>query len=187
MKSDDSWIGTSGFQYPEWKGKLYPENLSKAKMLTHYATQFNSTEINYTFRSIPSAKTIQRWYDETPAGFRYSLKAPQGVTHFAKLKDCGDVMAQFFQSVSGLGDKLGPVLLQLPPTFKVDAERLRTFLASVSPAQKSRRAKSTQNSRRLAFEFRHDSWFTDDVYGILSEFDTTSAWQNLRSSRRRTW
>lgn len=171
MKSGNTWIGTSGFQYPEWKGKFYPEDLSKAKMLTYYATQFNSTEINYTFRSIPSAKTIQRWYDETPPGFRYSLKAPQRVTHFSKLQDCGVVMEEFFQSVSGLDDKLGPVLFQLPPTFKADAERLKMFLASVSPAKKSRHAKSPPASRKLAFEFRHDSWFTDDVYGILSEFD----------------
>lgn len=171
MNSGNTWIGTSGFQYPEWKGKFYPEGLSKAKMLTYYASQFNSTEINYTFRSIPSAKTIQRWYDETPAGFRYSLKAPQQVTHFSKLKDCGDIMDAFFQSVSGLGDKLGPVLFQLPPTFKVDAERLKTFLASVSSPKKSTRSKSTPTDRKLAFEFRHDSWFTEDVYGILSEFD----------------
>ncbi|WP_009961762.1 DUF72 domain-containing protein [Verrucomicrobium spinosum] len=169
MIAGNTWIGTSGFQYPEWKGKFYPEDLSKAKMLTYYASQFNSTEINYTFRSIPSANTILRWFNETPANFRYSLKAPQRVTHFSKLKDCGDTMEDFFHSVGGLGDKLGPVLFQLPPTFKVDAERLKTFLATVSPAKKPVRSKSTPAGRRLAFEFRHDSWFTDDVYGILSE------------------
>lgn len=162
-------IGTSGFQYPEWKGKFYPADLSLAKMLTYYSSQFDSTEINYTFRSTPSAKTIQRWCDETPEGFRFALKAPQKVTHFAKLKDCTDVMEAFFQSVKGLGLKTGPVLLQLPPTFKADPERLHSFLKSLTPPKKSSKADGTSSLRRLAFEFRHESWFTDDVRGILSE------------------
>jgi len=82
----NTWIGTSGFQYEEWKGRFYDEKLSKAKMLGFYASVFNSTEINYTFRSLPSEKTIARWTDETPEGFRFTLKAPQRVTHFARLR-----------------------------------------------------------------------------------------------------
>lgn len=152
-----TWTGTSGFQYPEWKGKFYPEKLSTAKMLTFYAGEFSSTEINYTFRSIPSEKTIQRWSGETPDKFRFSLKAPQRVTHFAKLKDCREVMDVFFESVAGLGEKLGPVLFQLPPTFKSDAALLGDFLASIP------------KGRRTAFEFRHESWLTDSIYGVLLE------------------
>lgn len=155
-----SWIGTSGFQYPEWKGKFYPDDMSKAKMLAFYAAQFGTTEVNYTFRSIPSAKTIERWFSETPEKFRFSLKAPQRVTHFAKLKDCGEVMDTFFKAVSGLGEKMGPVLFQLPPSFKADAGLLREFLRSLPKRM------------RAALEFRHESWFTDDVFGILSERNT---------------
>lgn len=153
----DTWIGTSGFQYPEWKGKFYPEGLSTAKMLTYYASVFGATEVNYTFRSMPSEKTVQRWRDETPANFRFSLKAPQRVTHFAKLKDCRETMAVFHKAVKGLGEKLGPVLFQLPPTFKADGERLRESLSSLPKGM------------RAAFEFRHESWLSEEVFSILSE------------------
>jgi uncharacterized protein YecE (DUF72 family) len=153
----NTWIGTSGFQYPEWKGKFYPEKLSTARMLTYYASVFGTTEVNYTFRSMPSEKTVQRWCDETPANFRFSLKAPQRVTHFAKLKDCGETMEVFHSAVAGLGEKMGPVLFQLPPTFKADAVLLRDFL-SVLPKE-----------LRAAFEFRHESWLTDEVFSVLAK------------------
>lgn len=153
----NTWTGTSGFQYPEWKGKFYPEKLSTAKMLTYYAGELNSTEINYTFRSLPSEKTILRWTGETPEEFRFSLKAPQRVTHFSKLKNCGEVMGTFLESVKGLGDKLGPVLFQLPPTFKADGVLLEDFLA-VLP-----------KGLRAAFEFRDESWLTEAVFGILAK------------------
>lgn len=149
------WLGISGFQYPEWKGKFYPEKLSTARMLTYYAERLSSTEINYTFRSLPTANTVARWVDETPASFRFSLKAPQRVTHFAKLKDCGEIMSVFAQACANLGAKLGPVLYQLPPSFKADPPRLADFLASLPPGLGA------------AFEFRHDSWHTDEVWGIL--------------------
>jgi uncharacterized protein YecE (DUF72 family) len=149
------WVGTSGFQYPEWKGKFYPEDLSKAKMLAFYASQFNSTESNYTFRSIPSAKTIARWCAETPDEFRFSLKAPQRVTHFAKLRECSEVVSAFVKAVNVLGEKMGPVLFQLPPTFEKDSKVLRDFL------------RGTPKNLRVAFEFRHESWFDDEVFGIL--------------------
>lgn len=152
-----TWIGTSGFQYPEWKGKFYPEKMPPARMLAFYAGEFRSTEVNYTFRSLPSAKTIDRWRDETPADFRFSLKAPQRVTHFAKLRRCGDAMNEFREAVKGLGTKLGPVLFQLPPTFKADAELLGEFLRSLPKALLT------------AFEFRHDSWFTDAIFNVLAE------------------
>jgi len=151
-----TWIGTSGFQYKEWKGSFYPEKLSLPKMLTFYAGVFNSTEINYTFRSLPSDKTIARWNEETPAGFRFSLKAPQRVTHFAKLRKCGDAMNEFRQAVKGLGKKLGPVLFQLPETFKADAPLLSEFLHSLPKGVEA------------SFEFRHESWFTDEVFEALA-------------------
>jgi len=151
-----TWIGTSGFQYKEWKGSFYPEKLSLPKMLAFYAGEFNSTEINYTFRSFPSDKTIARWRDETPEDFRFSLKAPQRVTHFAKLRKCGDAMTEFRQATKGLGKKLGPVLFQLPETFRGDAVLLGEFLSGLPKGLSA------------AFEFRHESWFTDEVFETLA-------------------
>ncbi len=149
------WIGTSGYQYPEWLGSFYPEKLSKAKMLTYYAERFSTTEVNYTFRSIPTQKTVQRWMHETPEAFRFSLKAPQRVTHFAKLRNCADVIEHFTSQVSGLKSKLGPILFQLPPTFKADVASLADFLAA------------TSSKMRAAFEFRHESWFVDEAFETL--------------------
>ncbi len=149
------WIGTSGFQYPEWKGTFYPETLPLAKMLGFYAEQFSTTEINYTFRRIPSVKTLERWSLETPERFIFSLKAPQKVTHFAKLRDCTDTLRYFHQTVSTLGAKLGPVLFQLPPSFKKDAAVLAAFLEEIP------------SGMRAAFEFRHASWFDDEVFPLL--------------------
>ena len=159
-----AWIGTSGYQYDEWKGSFYPEKLSKPKMLGFYASVFNSTESNYTFRSVPSAKTINRWAEETPEEFRFSLKAPQRVTHFAKLKECGGAMRDFYKAVKGLGSKQGPVLFQLPATFKADAALLRDFL------------KSLPKGLRAAFEFRHESWLTDEIYTELADGNAALCW-----------
>jgi uncharacterized protein YecE (DUF72 family) len=149
------WIGTSGFQYAEWKGTFYPEDLPVAKMLPFYAERLSSTEINYTFRRIPSAKTIQGWWEATPERFKFSLKAPQKITHFAKLRDCGDTLRYFCQVITDLEGKLGVVLFQLPPAFKKDAALLASFLEDVPPGM------------RAAFEFRHASWFDDEVFALL--------------------
>lgn len=149
------WIGTSGFQYAEWKGTFYPEDLSAAKMLPFYAERLSSTEINYTFRRIPSAKTIQGWWEATPERFKFSLKAPQKITHFAKLGGCGDTLRYFCQVIADLESKLGVVLFQLPPAFKKDAALLASFLEDVPPGM------------RAAFEFRHESWLNDEVFALL--------------------
>ena len=151
----NSWIGTSGFQYPEWKGHFYPEKLPAAKMLPFYAERFQTTEINYTFRRIPSGKTIENWCQLTPERFAFSLKAPQRVTHFAKLQNCSDTLNFFFGAVQGLEDKLGPILFQLPPSFKKDSQILKAFLDELP------------DGVRAAFEFRHQSWFDDEIYEAL--------------------
>ena len=148
------WIGTSGFQYAEWKGNFYPEDLPAAKMLPFYAEQFLTTEINYTFHRIPAPKTIENWERLTPVNFRFSLKAPQKITHWSKLRDCADTLDYFCKVISGLGERLGPVLFQLPPTFKKDADVLSSFLRELP-------------STRAAFEFRHESWFNDEIYELL--------------------
>ena len=149
------WIGTSGFQYAEWKGTFYPENLSTAKMLPYYAERLGTTEINYSFHRIPSAKTIEGWYKATPERFKFSLKAPQKVTHWAKLRNCGDTLRFFHQVICDLESKLGCVLFQLPPTLKKDAVLLQEFLVDVP------------GGMRCAFEFRDPSWFDDEIYAVL--------------------
>ena len=149
------WIGTSGFQYAEWKGKFYPEDLPAAKMLPFYAERFHTTEINYTFHRIPAAKTIENWTKLTPANFRFALKAPQKITHWSKLRECTDTIRYFHDITSGLGQKLGPVLFQLPPTFKKEPMVIADFLNCLP------------SDLRAAFEFRHESWFSDDIWEIL--------------------
>jgi uncharacterized protein YecE (DUF72 family) len=149
------WIGTSGFQYPEWKGTFYPENLSAARMLPYYAEHFPTTEINYTFHRIPAPKTIENWCRLTPAHFRFALKAPQKVTHFSKLRGCDDTVDYFYEVVCGLGERVGPVLFQLPPSLKKDAALLAAFIECLPP------------SMRAAFEFRHRSWLDDEVFAVL--------------------
>ena len=149
------WIGTSGFQYPEWKGKFYPADLSAAKMLSFYAEQFGSTEVNYTFRRILSEKALLNWAAATPTQFKFSFKAPQRITHFARLVNCADTLNFFVESLGPMKRRLGVVLFQLPPQFKKDADRLSVFL-QILP----RRLK-------VAFEFRHASWFDDEIYGML--------------------
>ncbi len=123
-------------------------------MLPFYAERFSTTEINYTFHRIPSAKTIENWNTLTPESFRFALKAPQKITHWSKLRDCADTLEYFCKVISGLGDREGPVLFQLPPNFKKDADVLSSFLRELP-------------SMRAAFEFRHESWFEDDIFGLL--------------------
>jgi len=154
------WIGTSGFQYPEWRGTFYPEKFPTAKMLPYYAERFSTSEINYTFYRIPNSKTIEGWDTSTPEHFRFGLKAPQKVTHIAKLRDCAQLLDVFQGVVSGLGSKLGPVLFQLPPSFKKDATLLDQFLGGLP------------TGIRAAFEFRHSSWFDDEIFGQLQKHNT---------------
>ena len=155
LLSVNVWIGTSGFQYAEWKGNFYPEDLPAAKMLPFYAERLNTTEINYTFHRIPSAKTIDNWNKLTPAKFRFALKAPQKITHWLKLRECADTLRYFFDTVSALGAKLGPVLFQLPPNFKKDLFIISDFVNGLP------------SGLRSAFEFRHESWFNDEVFETL--------------------
>src|SRR5438105_14360985 len=161
-----SWIGTSGFQYSEWKGTFYPEDLPAAKMLPFYAEQFSTTEINYTFHRIPAPKTIENWKQLTPDNFRFSLKAPQKITHWSKLRDCADTLEYFCKGATGLGERLGPVLFQLPPRFKKHADVLRSFLRAV-------------RAMHAADEFSRRAWFASEV---LHRFSSP----NLSMSIRRT-
>jgi uncharacterized protein YecE (DUF72 family) len=148
-------IGTSGYNYPEWRGTFYPEKFPASKMLPYYAERFGTVEINYTFYRMPSARTLAGWDAETPAGFCFALKAPQRITHFARLRDVDEPLRYFLDLVRALGPKLGPVLFQLPPNFARDPGRLGDVLVQLPPGL------------RAAFEFRHPSWLADDVYDRL--------------------
>jgi uncharacterized protein YecE (DUF72 family) len=148
-------IGTSGYNYPEWRGSFYPEKFAASKMLPYYAERFSTVEINYTFYRMPNAKTIAGWDAETPTGFRFALKAPKRITHDARLRAVDEPLGYFLDTARGLGPKLGPVLFQLPPNFKKDLGRLGDLLALL-PAD-----------LRYAFEFRHSSWHADDLYERL--------------------
>ena len=152
------YAGTSGFAYPAWKPAFYPEKLAQKKFLEHYATRLNGVEINYTFRHLPSANTLANWVAQTPDGFLFAAKAHQNLTHIQRLKD-SEFIDVFFKAIDPLRAtrRLGPVLFQLPPNFKVDEALLAAFLERVP------------KDIRCAFEFRNASWLTDGVYTILEK------------------
>jgi uncharacterized protein YecE (DUF72 family) len=147
--------GTSGFSYKEWKGSFYPEDLPADAMLGFYAKRLPAVEINNTFYRMPKPALLQGWASEVSEDFRFVLKASQRITHHKRLKDAGSEVAYFFEVASTLGDRLGPALFQLPPNLKKDLPRLTDFLALLP------------ESSRAAFEFRHASWFEDDVFEAL--------------------
>ena len=150
-----TWVGTSGYNYPEWKGSFYPEKMPAAKMLAFYAQAFTTVEINYTFYRTPNAKTLAGWSHETPDGFKLTLKAPKRITHIAKLRDCSDLLQYFLRTAATLGPKLGAILFQLPPYLRKDLPLLDDFLAQLTP------------DVRAAFEFRHASWMDAEVFARL--------------------
>ncbi|HVS31454.1 MAG TPA: DUF72 domain-containing protein [Thermoanaerobaculia bacterium] len=152
-------VGTSGYSYKEWKGNFYPQDLPAAKMLSFYAGRFRTVEINNTFYRMPDARTLERWESEVPEGFVFILKAPQRITHQKKLADVADELRVFYEAAAALKSKLGPVLFQLPPFARKDAERLRDFVRRLPPQS------------RAAFEFRHPSWFDEEIFSILRDRD----------------
>jgi uncharacterized protein YecE (DUF72 family) len=150
------WVGTSGYNYPEWKGTFYPSDLAAAKMLPYYAARFPTVEINYTFYRMPNEKIVSGWAGQTPDPYRLTLKAPRRITHDSRLKNTGDLVAGFCRVAASLGPKLGALLFQLPPNFKKDLVVFDAFLADLPPKVCA------------AFEFRHPSWFDDEVFERLS-------------------
>jgi len=148
-------VGTSGYNFPEWKGTFYPAKIKPPEMLPYYAGRLSTVEINYTFYRMPTAKTVAGWNAAVPDGFTFVLKTPQRITHMARLRDVEDPLRFFTETVRPLGPKLGPILVQLPPNFKQDLARLKDFL-TLFPAD-----------LRCAFEFRNASWFADATYEAL--------------------
>jgi uncharacterized protein YecE (DUF72 family) len=152
------YSGTSGFAYPSWKPEFYPEKLPSKKFLSYYATRLNAVEVNYTFRRLPSASTLENWVNDTRAGFVFPIKAHMRLTHILRLKP-SDFTEVFFRAIDPLrtARRLGPVLFQLPPALKCDEGLLSEFLATLP------------RDIRCAFEFRHASWLNDSVYGLLEK------------------
>lgn len=149
------YVGTSGYSYKEWKGSFYPEKIPAKEMLRYYSERLSTVEINATFYRMPQKSMLENWKGQVPPTFRFSLKAPQRVTHFKRLKDAEEETKYFLDTCSILEDQLGVVLFQLPPNMKKDLPRLETFLTYL-PEQS-----------RAAFEFRHPTWFDDDVLELL--------------------
>jgi uncharacterized protein YecE (DUF72 family) len=150
-----TWVGTSGFSYPEWKGSFYPEKMAAKDMLRFYAGRFPTVEINNTFYRMPKADLLQAWADQVPETFAFVIKAPKRITHDRRLLECEDLLRHFYGVVDVLGPRLGPLLFQLPPNFKKDVPRLDAFFDAMP------------ERRRVAVEFRHASWFDDEVFAVL--------------------
>ena len=148
-------VGTSGYNYAEWKGSFYPDKLSSKKMLPFYAQRLPTVEINYTFYRMPTERLLAGWSDVTPAHFRFTLKAPRRITHEARLRRSEETTAVFCGAAQSLGPKLGVLLFQLPPSFKKDLAVLDDFLGVLPPGV------------RAAFEFRHASWHDAEVFERL--------------------
>jgi uncharacterized protein YecE (DUF72 family) len=153
------YVGTSGWAYPTWKPAFYPEKMAQKKFLNFYASQLNAVEVNYTFRQLVKETTVQNWLLDTPAHFRFTIKAHQVLTHVKRLKNADEFLQRFLGTLESLerAQRLGPVLFQLPPNFKIDQTALAEFL-QVLP-----------RTMRAAFEFRNESWFTEAIWTTLRD------------------
>lgn len=153
-----AFIGTSGWAYPSWKPGFYPQALPQKKFLEYYAAQLNSVEVNYTFRQLPTESMLTGWLAASGAGFRFSFKAPQRITHILRLRDCSDTVAALSRALAPVvaAGQMGVVLFQLPPNFQADVPRLDSFLVDAKTC-----------GLRMTFEFRHSTWFCDEMYAVL--------------------
>ena len=149
-------IGTSGWSYPHWRARFYPDDLPKGRWLEYYLTRFDSVEINNSFYRLPEDSTFKEWRDAAPEGFIYSVKASRYITHMKKLKDPHQTLSALFDRITVLEDKLGPILFQLPPRWRCNVQRLEAFLAALSA------------DFRYSFEFRDKSWLNEEIYALLS-------------------
>ena len=153
------FVGTSGYSYKEWKGSFYPKTLPAKEMLPYYAEHFKAVELNNTFYRLPKPEMLDNWKAQVPEDFRFTMKASQGITHFRRLKDATGATRFMLERVSALEDRLGAVLFRLPEDFKKDLARLEIFL------------KGLPEDTPAAFEFRHPTWFDDDVLALLRSYN----------------
>ncbi len=160
------WIGTSGWHYDHWRGRFYPERLPKDEWLRHYAREFPTAEINNSFYQLPRPATWRAWRNEVPDGFVFAVKAHRLITHQKKLKDGSGYLENFLEHAGLLGDRLGPILFQLPGTWHVNVERLASFVERL-PAG------------RYVFEFRHESWLADEALAVLRARNVALCWHDM--------
>lgn len=155
----DIRIGTSGWHYAHWERLFYPPGLPRSKWFEHYAEHFDTVEINNTFYQLPKEETFKNWHKQAPKKFLYTVKANRYITHIKRLKDPKESLERFFERARLLKENLGPVLYQLPPNFHKDLDRLGNFI------------KFLPEDQTAVFEFRHESWFSEDTYKLLGEFN----------------
>jgi uncharacterized protein YecE (DUF72 family) len=153
----ESWVGTSGYSYKDWKGSFYPAKLPDNQMLRFYAEKLPAVEINNTFYRLPKAEVLEGWAEQVPPGFRFVLKASRRITHIKRLRDASDETSYLYRAAASLGQHMGVVLFQMPPNFQKDLPRLRTFLDGLPP------------ETGAALEFRHPSWLDEEVFTSLRE------------------
>lgn len=161
------YAGTSGFSYPEWKGNFYPQKIKAADMLSYYGTKLTTVEINNTFYRMPKRSVIEGWTGKVSEDFLFAVKASRRITHFKKLADTAELLDYFVQGLAAFGTRLGPILVQCPPTLQADIHLLESFLADVEQAVEKHFTADTQ--LRLSFEFRHKSWWVDETYQVLKD------------------
>lgn len=170
------YVGTSGWQYDSWRDVLYPSGVPKRRWLERYAETFSTVENNAAFYRLPKPETFAAWRERTPAGFVMAVKASRYLTHIRRLQDPAEPVSRFLGAASELGDRLGPVLLQLPPTMRVEPARLAECLARFG------------NKVRVAVEPRHDSWWTEEVRDVLATYGAALCWTDvLGRPRTRLW
>lgn len=156
MKAIKWYIGCSGFHYREWKGLFYPEGLPQKQWFEFYCTQFNTLELNVTFYRFPESAVLQRWYERSPPGFSFAVKAPRLITHYKQFNECESLLSDFYTTVQkGLQDKLGMVLFQLPPSFTYSTEKLNRVVRNLDPVVCN------------AVEFRNAGWWKKEVFETL--------------------
>lgn len=153
------YVGTSGFSYPAWRGTFYPEDLPEKQMLNFYGGRFRSVEINNTFHRMPRPSDLEAWAAQVPADFKFALKVPQRITHRQRLRDCDEDLSYLLGMAGVLRGRLGPLLFQLPPDLPKDLPLLRSVLLSIPTRQ-----------FRVAFEFRHSSWFDPELFALLAKY-----------------
>jgi uncharacterized protein YecE (DUF72 family) len=169
------WTGTSGWQYRDWRGAFYPERLSQREWLSFYASQFRCVEVNNAFYRLPERSTFASWRDKTPEGFLVAVKVSRYLTHIKRLQDPEEPVARLLDRAQGLGDRLGPFLLQLPPTLQASPDRLDACLAAF-PA-----------GARVAVEPRHESWWTDEVNDVLTRHNAALCWADRQGPITPLW
>ena len=168
-------IGTSGWVYPHWRGVFYPPRLAQARWFGHYAGHFDTVEINNTFYRLPSEQVFDRWREQAPQGFTYAVKASRYITHLRRLKDCAEPLERFLGRARRLGDRLGPILYQLPPRWRANPQRLAAF-AALLPTDLCH-----------VFEFRDPRWFVDPVRDVLTQHNLSFCIFDLPDVRCPRW